>query len=183
MTVQFAYLEGDFESPEETLRKLIFDNWDASETQDTTPKMISPMGFDNDIAAITTAKQISTNDWLAAKKAEYIRFKYTDTVQQKSDGLDNTHIRKNYIVQIDIFATNSLRSILYKEQVENILFEFQPNSGLASRIKKTNGTENSGIVTFDRQALEWLEIGTFEDLGLVREWQAEIGCLFQKNKT
>ena len=113
---------------------------------------------------------------------EYIRFKYTDTVQQKSDGLDNSHIRKNYIVQIDIFATNSLRSALYKEQVENILFEFQPNSSASSRIPKTNG-ETSGIVTFDRQALEWLEIGTFEDLGLVREWQAEIGCLFQKNKT
>jgi len=183
MTVEFAYLEGDFESPEETIRKLVFDNWNPVKTQDTTPQMISPMGFNGDIAATTTDKQMSTNDWLQAKKSEYIRFKYTDTVQQKTDDLDNTHIRKNYIIQIDVFATNSLRSILFKEEIENILFEFQPNSSSASRIKKTNGTENSGIVTFDRQALEWLEIGTFEDTGLVREWQAELGCLFQKNKT
>jgi len=142
--------------------------------------MISPLGFDGDVAATTTDKQISTNDWIEAKKAEHIRFKYTDTIQQKPDDLDNKHIRKNYIVQIDVFSTNSLLSILFKEQIENILFENQPNSSI--RINKTNGV-TSGIVTFDRQALEWLEIGTFEDEGLVREWQAEIGCLFQKNKT
>lgn len=180
MTVSFAYQVGDFESPEETIRKLIFDNWTPSETQNVTPKMISPLGFDGDIAGTDADSQISTNDWLEAKKAEYIRFKYTDTVEQKPDDLDNTHIRKNYIVQIDVFATNSLRSALFKEQIENILFDNQPNSSF--RIAKTNG-QTSGIVTFDRQALEWLEIGTFEDEGLVREWQAEIGCLFQKNKT
>jgi len=183
MTITFAYLEGDFESPEETLRKLIFDNWNDALTQNITPKMVSPLGFDGDVAGTTAAQQMSTNDWIAAKKADYIRFKYTDTVQQKPDDLDNTHIRKNYIVQIDIFATNSLRSILIKEQVESILFQFQPNTSIASRLKKTNGTQNSAIVTFDRQAIEWLEIGEFEEEGLVREWQGEIGCLHQKNKT
>lgn len=180
MTIEFAYLQGDFESPEETLRKLCYDEWDTSLTQDETPKMISPLGFDDEEAKTEAKDQNSTNDWIAAKRGEYIRFKYTDTVQQKSDDLDNTHIRKNYIVQIDVFSTNSLRSALFREQVEDILFENQPNS--SKRIKKSNG-ETSGIVTFDRQALEWLEIGTFEEMGLVREWQAEIGCLFQKNKT
>lgn len=181
MTIVFAYQVGDFESPEETLRKLVFDSWFDAETQNTKPKMISPMGFDGDEAGTTAEKQSSTNDWLSAKTSEYIRFKYTDTVEQKPTDLDNSHIRKIYIIQIDVFATNSLRSALFKEQIENILFENQPNS--SKRIKKSNGTEDSGIVTFDRQALEWLEIGTFEDEGLVREWQAEIGCLFQKNKT
>ncbi len=180
MTVSFAYLVGDMESPEETLRKLLFDNWNNIKTQLITPKIISPLGFNGDIAGTVALNQMSTNDWIVAKKADYVRLKYTDTVQQKPDDLDNTHIRKNYIVQIDVFSTNSLRSILYKEQIEDILFDNQPNSLV--RINKTNG-DISGIVTFDRQALEWLEIGTFEDEVLVREWQAEIGCLYQKNKT
>jgi len=180
MTIVFAYQVGDFESPEETIRKLVFDNWINAETQNVKPKMISPLGFDGDEAGVDADSQMSSNDWLSAKTSEYIRFKYTDTVEQKPDDLDNSHIRKNYIIQIDVFGTNSLRSGLFKEQIENILFENQPNS--SKRINKTNG-EISGIVTFDRQALEWLEIGTFEDEGLVREWQAEIGCLFQKNKT
>jgi len=181
MTIVFAFQQGDFESPEETIRKLVFDSWINSETQNVKPTMISPLGFDGAEAGIDADSQMSSNDWLSAKTSEYIRFKYTDTIQQKPTDLDNTHIRKNYIIQIDVFATNSLRSGLFKEQIENILFENQPNN--SKRIKKSNGTEDSGIVTFDRQALEWLEIGTFEDEGLVREWQAEIGCLFQKNKT
>jgi len=123
---------------------------------------------------------MSTNDWIATKADDYVRLKYTDTVPQSVEGLDNKHMRKNYIVQIDVFSTNSLRSALYREQIENILFENQPNT--STRIPKTDGTD-SGIVTFDRTALEFIEIGTFEDEGLVREWQAEIGCLFQKNKT
>lgn len=180
MTVTFAYLVGDFEQPAETLRKLIYDNWDETKTLNQIPKMISPQGFNGEPAAKETDKQLSTNDWIAAKQGDLIRFKTTDHTQQKPEDMDNSHTRKNYIVQIDILATHSLLSGLIREQIEDILFENIPSSN--SRILKSDG-QTSSIVTFDRQSIEWTEIGSFEFPGLVREWQGEIGCLMQKNKT
>ena len=180
MPIEFAYQVGNFEPPAETLRKLVYMNWNAELTQDVTPKMISPQGYNNTEAGQTTEDQMSTNDWQAARRQDYVRFKTIDTVTQKTQNADNKHIRKLYMVQIETFATSTYLNALIREQIENILFEHQPNS--SRRINKTDG-QRSGIVTFDRQSLEWIEIGTFEEDDVIREHQAVIGCLFQKNKT
>ena len=142
--------------------------------------MISPSGIGGAAAAKTDEDSLSSNDWIAKTKGDLIRFRVTDHTQQKPEDADNAHTRKNYIVQIDVFGSNEYLSALFREMIDSIIFENVPNS--STRIRKSDGLD-SGIVTFDRQTIEWTEIGTFGDGGLEREWQGELGTLYQKNKT
>ena len=123
---------------------------------------------------------LAPHDWIASKRANLIRFRVTDHTQQKPEDCDNSNTRKNYIVQIDVFATNEYLSSLFREMVDDIIFDNFPTT--STRIQKTDGRD-SGIVTFDRTTIEWTELRSFESSGQSHEWQGEIGCLFQKNKT
>ena len=180
MTISFSYLVGDFEQPSETLRKLVFDNWLIEKTNGIKPRLISPQGFDGDEAGKDDTSVLSTNDWLDKKKNDIIRFRVTDHTQQKPEDCDNSNTRKNYIVQIDVFATNEYLASLFREMIDDIFFDKFPTT--SRRLSKSDGRD-SGIVTFDRLTIEWTEIGAFETAGQTHEWQGEIGCLFQKNKT
>ena len=180
MTISFSYLVGTFEQPSETLRKLVFDNWVLEKTNNIKPEMISPQGFNGDEAGRDEDSLLSTNDWIANKKSNLLRFRVTDHTQQKPEDCDNSNTRKNYIVQIDVFGTNEYLAGLFREMVDDIIFDNLPTT--SRRILKSDG-HDSGIVTFDRTTIEWTEIGAFETAGQFHEWQGEIGCLFQKNKT
>lgn len=179
MTITIEHLEGELEGFDETIRHLIAINWDDENTESKTPKFLSPHGRDEDASSPT--EQVSPNSWAMHKNKDLIRFKQQQTIRNDSGSLGNGTIRLITFVYIEIFAETNHRKLLFGEEVNRIIFENIPNS--STRLKKSDNTNDSAIHTFDRQNIEWNERGSFEDAGIIRFLEGEIGCLWQKRRS
>ena len=179
MTVTIELLVGDPESFDETIRHLISRNWDDSKTNSITPVFISPHGYANNAA--DTSKENSANDWKALKNQNFIRFKSQDDLRQDPGRWSNSVRIVITIVNIDIFAITSHLELLFKAEINRILWENQANQ--TTRILKSNNTESSAIATFDRQFIEFIPVGNFDDKVITRQLAGELGCVWQERKS
>lgn len=179
MTITVDYLENGMEGFDETIRHLISRNWDDDNTESKTPLFLSPHGRNNDEA--TAAEAVSPSAWAMHKNKDLIRFKQQQTVRNDAGSLGNSTIRLISTVLIEIFAETEHRKLLFGEEVNRIIFENMPRQ--TSRILKSDNTDDSAIATFDRSNIEWNERGSFEDAGIIRFLEGELGCLWQKRRT
>lgn len=180
MTIIYNHLVPPFEDPAESVRKFIYDNWDNSNTDSITPKMYSPLGYDNQISSTDTKAEHNRADYTKPKTGDFIRFYFLRSDPIQPDIMVNNVTRSNIILSIDVYAVNSNRLILFTEELSKIILQNQPNNTI--RIPKTNG-DNSAIATFDRQRLDWARIGAIEDTGITRGQNAILGCTIEKFKT
>ncbi len=180
MTILYNHLVGTFEDPAESIRKLIYVTWDNTQTNNITPKMYSPLGYDSVTSSITTKDEHSRVDYNSPKTGNFIRFYHLRTDPIQPDIMVNNITRSNVIIAIDVYAVNSHLLSLFLEHISNIIFDTQPNT--TTRIPKTNG-ESSAIATFDRQRLDWARIGAIDDAGITRGFNAILGCTIEKFKT
>lgn len=179
MTITVENLAGDMEGFDETIRHLIARNWTSGNTEDVTPTFLSPHGRSTDASSATEA--VSPNAWMMHINGDLIRFKERNTVRNNPGSLGNIIVQLITTVRIDIFAETNYRKLLFAEEINRIIFENMPRQ--TNRIKKSDNTNDSAIATFDTQQIEFAEIGSFEDSGIVRFMQGELGCLWQKRRS
>jgi len=180
MTVIYNYLVNTYEDPAESIRKFIFDKWTAANTDNVTPKMYSPLGFDGNISSIDTKDEHNRADYNKPRTSDFIRFYELRTVRIQPDIMVNNVTRELVMISIDLYSINSYRSTLFQQELSNIIFENQPNT--STRIPKTNG-EDSAIATFNTQSFEWARIGLITDAGITKGHNALLGCAIEKFKT
>lgn len=175
----YTYLQGDVESPDETLRHFIARNWTAENTENVTPVFLSPQGQGTEPA--DDERRIAGQNFRALQKKNAVIFKRTDTVANGADSWNNDRSSINYIVTIDVFAESSSKAMKFTEEITNILFDSLINN--TNRIVKSNNTEDSFITRFDRSSIDWLRVGEIEDVGVTEQYSGEIGCLVEKSRT
>jgi len=180
MTIVYNFLTPPFEDPAESLRKFIYDNWNDSNTDSITPKMYSPLGFDDQVSSTETKDEHNRADYNKPKTGDFIRLYFLRSDPIQPDIMVNNVTRSNTVIAIDVYAINSNRLALFTEEISNIIFDNQPNTSI--RIPKTNG-DDSAIATFDRQRLDWVRIGAIDDTGITRGLNAILGCTIEKFKT
>lgn len=180
MVITYNFLVGDYEDPAESIRKFIFDNWTASDTDDITPKMYSPLGFDDSVSSTDTKDEHNRADYNQPKTGDFIRFYVLRTVRIQPELMVNNITRENIIISIDVYAVNSNRLALFSQELSNIIFENQPN--FTVRVPKTDG-DDSAIATFDTQSLDWSRIGLIDETGITRGLNALLGCAIEKFKS
>jgi len=182
MSVIYNFLEGAYEDPAESIRQFIFQKWNNINTDGITPKMFSPLGFDDNKASIITEKQHRKNDWIQPKTADFIRFYYSRTARVQPENRVNNLIRDNVFVSIDVYAVNTNRLTLFTEEITNIIFVNMPDTTV--RISKTHtppeSPQDSAIATFNTQSMEWVRIGTIEEAGNTEGRNALLGCTIEK---
>lgn len=112
---------------------------------------------------------------------DLIRIKQISSIRKPNQSSPIDFSTKTAMLTIDVFGVTPYRAWLFANEIEDILFNALPNT--STRIKKTNGTDDSAISTFDRLTLDWNEIGAFENIGIVYQLTSEFGCNFIKNKS
>ena len=175
MTIQF--LQGTAEPFPETVRKLLADRWDVSETMDVTPAIISPNGKGQEAAGQNT---MTKNDWRKLDNADVIRIYEGDTARQDPADQWNRTQRMVTTVYIDIFATSPLMGTLTKNEINRIILGNMPNN--STRILKSNGTENSAIATWDRQSIDWEKINDVSDRDTALQYSGQLGCVWSQTR-
>jgi len=180
MAILYNYLVGKYEDPAESVRKFIYDNWTPANTDGITPKMYSPLGFDDQQSSTDTKDEHNRVDYNKPKTGDFIRFYFLRSDPIQPDIMVNNITRSNTIITIDLYAVNSNRLALFSQEISNIIFENQPNTTI--RIPKTDG-DDSAIATFDRQRLDWARIGVIDEAGITRGLNAILGCTIEKFKT
>lgn len=176
-SIIYNYLVGTFEDPAESLRKFIFDNWTSANTDNTKPKMYSPLGFDSSIASINTTKEHGHADWNIPKSGDFIRFTHFNTEEVDANSLSNNISRVYWNISVDVFSVNSFRLALFLQEIENIMFKQLTNT--TNRINKTNG-QPSAIASIRKQVFSWSPIGTYFETGIIRGKNTVIGCTIEK---
>lgn len=180
MVVTDIYLVGNPEPFDETVRRLIANLWDNTNTETKTPIFRSPHGKDAAVADLT--KAVSANAWMKDINKDLIRFKTSDSVRfPQAQPSGNKFVYMIDTVTIDIFGNFPNRAFLFAREVNRILLENQPNNSV--RIKKSNGTQDSAIHQFDRQGIDFTEITEVEASGIVYQLAGELGCVWQRNKS
>ncbi|MCV0398549.1 MAG: hypothetical protein K5785_00985 [Nitrosarchaeum sp.] len=180
MTIETSYLVGDPEPFDETLRYYFSSNWDDSKTNDVTPVFLSPHGKDSEAANL--AKEISQADIKGLKAKALILFETTENrldLQRSSAG--KLRNGKASVVQITIYSRTKHEGFLFAEQINDIIQDNYPNT--ATRIKKSGGSQDSAIVSFEEKGVTFSEPLVQDKEGLVYVSSGFLTCQWQKVKT
>lgn len=180
MVITDNFLVGAAETFDETIRAFISRNWTSANTENATPKFLSPHGLDSGTADYT--KKISAVAWMKDINKDLIRFKQMDTTRyEQAQPTGNKFFMMLTIVAIDIFAEKPHRAFLFEREINTIIQDNIPNNSV--RIKKSDNVNDSAIHTFDRQVVEFVPVGAFEKTGIVYQKAGELGCVWQRNKS
>jgi hypothetical protein len=153
MAITYQGLVGSWEEPEETLRAWFFTKWNPVQTGGKTPIFQSPQGKDNEDASLAT-ERLETAWKDGHDKENMIVFNQRGVAQKRSDTAGNHVIPMIYQIYIDIFAEDTQLAGLFARHINDII---QDNFMIdATPIKKSNGTENSPIVTFEEEQVEFI---------------------------
>lgn len=152
MGITYQGLQGAWEEPEETLRAWFKSKWNPAQTGGKTPIFRSPQGTDSEDASLATERlEVAWKD--GHDKENLIVFNQRGMSQKRNDTAGNHVVPLVYHVYVDIFAEDTQLAGLFARHINDIL---QDNFAVdLTPIKKSNGIENSAIVTFDEEQIEF----------------------------
>ncbi|GKS67356.1 hypothetical protein YTPLAS73_09030 [Nitrosarchaeum sp.] len=142
MTNEFTqtFLVGEVENFSTTIKGMVSTDWDNTKTQSTTPLMISGESL--------------VNTQHRTAKAEAVTFDEGSTIPIGiSSALDDSQIGMATQIVITIHAANQYRRTLFQNEINRIIRKNRPAKG--TRIKKSNGTEDSAIAGFVEILPQW----------------------------
>jgi len=179
MAISVAFLVGEFQRFDETIRKYLNDNWTSANVAGVTPKFMSPLGEDaEDTISDTTPK--SAQAWQLYINKDFVRVKQTNSISLPDQSGAPDFAESVTSIVIDCFGRTPRVAWLIAQEVESILYQAQPNN--ATRFPKTDAAD-SAIARFDRQTIDWIEIPAVEDQGIVYQLSGELGIHWQKSRT
>ena len=167
-----AYLQGDPEDFDDTLRHHIAKNWKKANTKDRVPKFQSGHGYDTDIPG----DPISGAAWQAFISQDLIMFRESDNEVADMDNFRTEHIT---IIDVGVYAESPLLRRIFCQEVNRILLSDVPNKG--TRILKATpaadgSAQNSAIAYFDTLQIAFTPVAAYEDVGTTWSSHGSIGC-------
>ena len=170
---RIAYLQGDPEDFDDTLRHYIAKNWISVNTKDRVPKFQSGHGYDQELPTI---EPVSGAAWQAFTGQDLIMFRESDNEISDMDNFRTEHIT---IVDVGVYAESPILRRLFCQEVNRILLSNVPNKG--TRVPKAtpaaDGSEqNSAIAYFDTLQIAFTPVAAYEDVGTTWSSHGSIGC-------
>ena len=172
MTITYINLVGSYEHFDLTVKYHLEGNWVSGNTNSETPVFYSATGTN---VSHSWPRTFGTNEIHCNEDIMQIPIP-----EETING--NTYQGMKSIVYIDVFARDANLLKLFCLEINRIVWELSPNS--ATRLKKSNGTQNSPISRFDRNTLQFKKERLMEpNMKLQPHASTEIGIIWHKLKT
>ena len=154
MTIVTIHLQGKPEPFDETLRHFFASNWDDTKTNNVTPRFISPNGIDDKEADL--GEELKQVDVGALQTEGLIAFETANNrIDPTLSSAGNIARGKASDVLITIYSRTKYEGFLFAEQINDIIQDNLPNTD--TRIKKSNSTEDSAIMNFEKNGVGFAE--------------------------
>lgn len=144
MTVTFRHLVGTRENFDITILAHLIVNWDDTKTQSITPTL--------EAFTYTPEKTIETLNQIDANRILLHIPERIHDEDEDDEPLGDCNHRWETSVQIDIWASEEDLLGLFEDEVNRILWEISPNSGL--RLDKSDGNDPPVAISGDASEAE-----------------------------
>ena len=171
MVVTFPNLSGTRENFDKVIRALLEDNWNAANTSTITPQFQSDTEEPDKLARPDETDTDTVFVNLVAREI-------ADDIEDEPNS-DTIHAFET-IINISIMSQSLPLLGLFEDEVNRILWEFNPNAG--TRLNKSDATASEAD-RFDRSEITFERLEPADDTFDVNpESEGQLGILWRKNR-
>ena len=123
-----------------------------------------------------TARPLTDNDWRALNNRNALYLYEGAPVREDVGSWRPGTIRKTTVVYLDLLVKDAALAAKAMAAIDDRIRAHMPNN--RETVTKSSGMA-SGILTFDRQALDWKTVRSPQDRRTVLQYSAELGCVHQ----
>lgn len=171
MAVTYLRLSGSREEPDKTIRALLEDNWNDSNTNSLTPEFQSAAEEpDSNVINDMEKHNLVTVDWIEDEKVE--------ESNMEPNG-DTIHHWK-HILLIDVYAESMSDGLLFQDEINRILWENAPDND--TRLPKSDAADSEADY-FEHSEITFGRIEPEGDIDDIPEWQGQLMIHYRKRKS